>query len=112
MMSDQYIMVITTTSNKEDAEKITRHLLEKRLAACIQIIDSISSYYWWQDKINCDQEWLCLIKSHQSVYDLLEKTIIEIHPYEVPEIIALPIVSESNNYLKWLGNQLVNPSLF
>ncbi|MDY7005554.1 MAG: divalent-cation tolerance protein CutA [Cyanobacteriota bacterium] len=107
-MSPEYLMVITTTSSRQDADNIAKYLLEKRLAACIQIFSSITSSYWWNDEICTDEEWLCLIKTSQKNYESLEKAIREIHPYETPEVIALPILTGSQDYLSWLGNQLEN----
>ena len=80
--------------------------MEKRLAGCIQIIGPIISTYWWKNNIETAKEWLCLIKSKKNLFEKLEKSIKEIHPYETPEIIALPIVAGSKEYLKWLDNAL------
>jgi periplasmic divalent cation tolerance protein len=105
-MKEEYIQIFTTTENKEDAEKIAKSLIEKRLAGCIQIIGPISSIYWWKNKIETSQEWLCIIKSKKKLYEEIEKSIKEIHPYEIPEIIAMQIISGSKDYLKWLDNEL------
>ena len=105
-MMKEYIQVFTTTEKKEDAKKIAKALAEKRLAGCIQIVGPIGSIYWWKDKVETAEEWLCFIKSKKSLYDELEKVIKEIHPYEVPEIIAMPIVRGSKDYLEWLKNEL------
>ena len=83
---------------KEDTEKIAKALVEKRLAGCIQIVGPIGSTYWWKDKVETAEEWLCFIKSKKSLYDELEKAIKEIHSYEAPEIIAMPIVRRSKDY--------------
>ena len=101
---EKYIQIFTTTKKKEDAEKIARTLVEKRLAGCIQILP-ITSIYRWRG-IEREEEWLCLIKSKKTLYEELEKTIKEIHPYEIPEIIAVPIIAGSDDYLKWLNNEL------
>jgi len=101
-----YIQVITTAGKKEDAEKIAKTLIEKRLAGCVQIIGPISSVYWWKNKIETEQEWLCFIKSKAKIFETLEKTIKNVHPYETPEIIALPISKGSNEYLKWLDEEI------
>ncbi|MEM1574711.1 MAG: divalent-cation tolerance protein CutA [Nitrososphaerota archaeon] len=105
-MKEEYIQVFTTTEKREDAEKIAKSLIEKRLAGCIQIIGPISSIYWWKSKIETAQEWLCIIKSKRNLYEEIEKSIKEIHPYENPEIIAMPIILGSEDYLKWLDNEL------
>ncbi|MEA5536308.1 divalent-cation tolerance protein CutA [Crocosphaera sp. XPORK-15E] len=105
-LDNNYITVITTTSQKEDADNIARVLLEQKLAGCIQIIGPITSHYWWQNQICHDEEWICFIKSSQDIYDELERVIKEIHPYDTPEIIALPIMAGSQDYLSWLSQQL------
>jgi len=103
---NKYIQVFTTTEKKEDAEKIAKILLEKRLAGCVQIIGPVSSLYWWRGRMEKSEEWLCLIKSREDLYDELEKTIKENHPYEIPEIIAIPIRYGSRSYLEWLDVEL------
>jgi periplasmic divalent cation tolerance protein len=98
----KYIQVITTTENKTDAEKIAEILVEKKLAGCVQIIGPISSIYWWEGKIEKANEWLCLIKTTRVMYADLESAIRKIHPYKVPEILAMPVVAGSKDYLRWL----------
>lgn len=102
----EYIQVFTTVENKRDAEKIARVLVEKRLAACVQIVGPVASTYRWKGKIETAEEWLCIIKSRQTLYADLEKAIKEVHPYETPEIIALPVVAGSKDYLEWLSSEL------
>lgn len=104
-----YIQVSTTTEKKDDAEMIAREVVERRLAACAQVVGPIGSTYWWKEKIEETQEWLCIMKSRNALYHELEKAIKGIHPYEVPEIVALPIVAGSEDYLDWL-NQEVKPT--
>jgi periplasmic divalent cation tolerance protein len=101
-MEQEYITVITTRPNKENADNIANDLLRKKLAGCVQILGSITSHYWWQDEICHNEEWICLIKTSQALYDSLEQAIKDIHPYDVPEIIALPILKVSDDYLEWL----------
>ncbi len=105
-MSSPFIVVMTTTSTKENANQIAQTLLSKKLAGCIQIIGPITSHYYWQDELCQDEEWICLIKSSQDNYQTIESTMQDIHPYEVPEIISLPIVEGSKGYLSWLHQQL------
>lgn len=105
-MIEEYIQVLTTFGRKLDAEKSVKVLIEKRLAGCIQIIGPVSSTYWWKDKIENEEEWLCIIKSKRSLYNELEKAIKEIHPYETPEIIAIPVIEGSKEYLDWLANEI------
>jgi len=97
-----YVQVTTTTATKADAQTIASAVVEKRLAACAQVIGPITSTYWWQGEIEGAEEWLCLIKSKAALYKELEKAIRAIHPYEKPEIIATPISKGSIGYLAWL----------
>jgi periplasmic divalent cation tolerance protein len=101
-----YIEVVTTTDDKEDAEKIATLLVEKRLAACVQIVGPITSLYRWKGNIEKTQEWQCWIKSKEILYKEIEKAIESVHPYEVPEIIAIPIVAGSRVYLEWLESEV------
>lgn len=102
----EYLQISTTTEEKQDAERIARSVVEKRLAACVQITGPIISTYHWKGSIETSEEWLCLIKSRKDLYEEIEKTIKETHPYETPEIIATPIVAGSEDYLAWLGDEL------
>jgi periplasmic divalent cation tolerance protein len=101
-----YIQVITTTETKSDAQAIARAVVQKRLAGCIQIIGSITSMYWWQGEIETAEEWLCVIKSRRDLYERLEEAIREVHPYDVPEILAVPVIAGSKDYLRWLDSEL------
>jgi periplasmic divalent cation tolerance protein len=103
---ETYVQVVTTTETREDGEKIAKALVEKRLAACAQLVGPIVSTYWWKDNIETAEEWQCLIKSNKSLYGEVEKAIKMLHHYETPEIIALPIVSGSEDYLEWLNGEL------
>lgn len=103
---EEYIQVSTTTEKKQDAERIARTLVEKRLAGCVQVIGPILSTYWWKGNLETAKEWLCLVKSRCDHYQELEKAIKETHPYETPEITATPIVAGSEDYLRWLTDEL------
>ena len=104
------IQVSTTTERETDAQTIARALTENRLAACVQIIGPITSTYRWQGEIETAEEWLCLIKSRRDLYEALEEVIREVHPYDVPEILAVPVVAGSEDYLDWLNGELKQPS--
>ena len=105
-MMEEYVQVITAIAKREDAEKIANAMVEKRLAACVQIVGPIISTYWWKGNIERKEEWLCIIKSKKDLYDELEKAIKVIHPYETPEIFALSVVAGSKEYLKWLSREV------
>ena len=102
----EYIQIFTTTEKKDDADVISREILEKRLAACAQVLGPITSTYWWKEEIEKTEEWLCIMKSRSDLFKELEEAIKSIHPYEVPEIVAVPIVSGSQSYLEWLEQEI------
>lgn len=101
-----YIQVMTTVEDKSDAEKIARHLIEKKIAACVQILGPMQSYFQWQGKLDRADEYLCLIKSRADLFEELAAAITNMHPYEVPEIIATPITSGGEDYLNWMAAEL------
>jgi len=100
-----YIQVVTTTARREEAERIARELVESRLAACAQVLGPITSTYRWQGKVENDQEWQCWVKTRGELFARIEEAIRRIHPYEVPEILAMPVVAGSASYLAWLDAQ-------
>jgi periplasmic divalent cation tolerance protein len=97
-----YVQVTTTAETEAGAQTIASAAVEKRLAACAQVIGPITSTYWWQGKVETAKEWLCVIKSKTALYEDLERAIQAVHPYEEPEIIATPIIKGSKSYLAWL----------
>ncbi len=105
-MEEDFIQVFTTTEKKEDAERIAKIIIEAKLAACVQIMGPIESTYRWKGKIEKAAEWFCFIKSTKKLYPDLESAIKKEHPYEVPEIIAVPVSGGSAEYLDWLKGQV------
>lgn len=103
--SSQYGVVLVTTSSSEAAESMARALLTEKLAACVNIVP-VNSFYTWQGKINSDREWQLIIKTDLAQFAALEAKIKTLHSYEVPEIIALPIIAGSESYLNWLETNL------
>ena len=101
-----YIQIYTTTEKREEARDIARNVVEKRLAACAQVLGPIASTYWWKGMIEEAEEWMCIMKSRRDLYEKLEATIRSIHPYEEPEILAVPIEAGSRGYLTWLDREL------
>ena len=101
-----YIQVTTTTESKEQAQSIAQNLVSAKLAACVQILGPITSTYRWKGKVETAEEWLCLIKTREGLYEELEKEIISLHSYETPEIIAVPISKGSADYLSWLDAEI------
>jgi len=98
-------LVICSCPTIEIAEKIAEQLMEHQLAACIQILPTVTSIYRWQDKIERSPEVLLYIKTEQRVYPQLQAMICQLHPYEVPEIIALSITQGLPDYLHWMNTQ-------
>lgn len=105
-MTNNAIQIMTTTDSSEEAARIARELVQRRLAGCVQIVGPITSTYWWSDEIETAEEWLCLIKTVEDRYAAVETAIREVHSYDVPEILAVPVVHGSNAYLQWLNAQL------
>jgi periplasmic divalent cation tolerance protein len=102
----EYIQATTTTGARHDAERIAAELVSRRLAACVQISGPIVSTYRWQGEIETAEEWLCTIKTGREQFTAIQAVIKQLHPYEVPELVATPIVEGSEAYLKWLAEQL------
>jgi periplasmic divalent cation tolerance protein len=95
------LQVITTTGAIEDARRIAGALVERRLAACVQIVGPIESVYRWQEKVETAQEWQCWIKTRGDLCGAVEQAIRELHPYAVPEILSMT-AEGSNAYVEWL----------
>ncbi len=101
-----FVQIVTTVETAADARRIATALLEQRLAACVQIVGPITSHYWWQGKMEQASEYQCLIKSRQDLFAAVEAAIVAIHPYQTPEILALPVVAGGSGYLAWLHAEL------
>ena len=106
----EYSQVATTVATEKEATAIAALLVEQRLAACVQVVGPMTSHYRWQGKIEMAGEYLCLAKSRAALYPEIEAAIKTIHPYEVAEIIALPIIAGSKEYLAWLAAEVREPS--
>jgi periplasmic divalent cation tolerance protein len=105
----EIIQVVTTTAEKESADKIGMKLLERRLAACVQISGPVESSYWWNGRIETAREYMCTIKTLRDRFAAVEKTILELHPYDQPEILATAVVEVTAEYRAWLLEQLRQP---
>jgi len=108
----KHLIVMVTTPDKEQAITIARTLVSEKLCACVNIIDPITSIYTWKGKIEESGEALMLIKTKEELFGQLTARIKELHSYDVPEIIALPILAGNPSYLKWIdevcGNYLID----
>ncbi len=105
-MQNAYIIVLVTTASKQEAENITQRLLKEQLIACANITGPVSSLFRWSGKLEKAEEYLVFMKSRKDLFEKLAETVKALHSYEVPEIIALPIVEGSEAYLGWLDNCL------
>lgn len=101
-----YIAVFMTVSDEKEATKIVRNLLKERLIACANIVGPVSSLFWWKGKIDKASEFLVIMKSRKNLFQKLSEKVKELHSYEVPEIIALPLIEGLPSYLNWLGTSL------
>lgn len=104
-MTDKRI-VLSTAGSENEARKIARQLVERRLAACVNIVPRIESTYRWQGKVESNQEWLLLIKTSADLFDSVRNAIRELHSYELPECIAITIEHGSSEYLDWIEQSL------
>jgi periplasmic divalent cation tolerance protein len=102
----EFVQITTTTSKHQEAEQIAAELVSRRLAACVQVSGPIVSTFRWQGKTETLEEWTCTIKTSRDQLAAIEALMAEIHPYQVPELIATPIVGGSEKYLAWLADEL------
>ena len=105
-MSSNYLIVLVTTANKAEAEKIAQSLLKEKLIACANIINPVTSFFHWSGKIDKAEECLVVMKSRMDLFAQLAENVKALHSYEVPEILALPIVEGSKAYFDWMGGVL------
>ena len=105
-MTDK-IVVLSTCGSPEEAERIARALVSKRLAACVNLLPAVRSIYRWKGAVEDAQETLLVVKSSRALFEELRAEIEKLHSYEVAEVIAMPIVDGSEAYLLWLGRELV-----
>jgi len=105
-MNTQCIVILVTTKDKKEAQKIARALLEEKLIACANIISGVDSMFWWQGKIDSSKEVLLVLKSKKNNFNKISIAVKKSHSYQTPEIIALPIINGSEDYLKWINSSL------
>jgi len=105
-MNGGWLIVFVTSPNYKEAEKLARGIISERLAACVNIIDNITSIYWWKNNVEKDKEVLLIIKTHMRVFKKLVEYIKRNHSYEVPEIIAMPIIAGYADYLEWIMKEV------
>lgn len=105
----KHIVVLVTAPSREEGDKIARGLLQAKCAACVNIVPQVSSLFWWQRKIDQADEVLLVIKTNASVMEKLITQVTALHSYDVPEIIALPIVGGAQPYLDWIDDSIGKP---
>jgi periplasmic divalent cation tolerance protein len=106
LMTDKRI-VLTAAVSEEEARKIAHHLVENRMAACVNIVPQITSVYRWQGKIEEAREWLLIIKTTATAFGQVREAISELHSYELPECICLTIEEGSPSYLQWIAESVI-----
>ncbi len=104
-MQYKHIIVLVTVGSLENAQKIANKLLTEKKAACVNIVPQVDSHFWWHGKIESAGEQLLIIKTRSALLDDVEKIVKSIHPYTVPEIIALPIVGGNKDFLNWVDKE-------
>ena len=106
MENRENVVIFITTGTDEEAHKVAEALLKNRDAACVNIVPRISSLFWWQDKLDSAQESLLIVKSKASLLSEIVRLVKEVHSYDVPEVIALPIIGGNPDYLDWIGKEV------
>ena len=104
--AERFQLVLTTAGSEEQAQSIARELVNRRLAACVSIVRQVCSVYMWKGQVIEEDEKLLIIKSDAASFPRLREAIHELHTYEVPEILAVPISDGDPKYLEWLGDCL------
>jgi periplasmic divalent cation tolerance protein len=107
MEESAYIVLFITTATVEEAQQISKVLLNQRKAACVNIVPKVSSLFWWQDKLDSAQESLLIVKTKASQLNEIVRLVKELHSYDIPEIIALPIVGGNQDYLEWIDKEVI-----
>ena len=106
MEKPAYIVLLITTNSSEEAHKIAEMLLDQRKVACVNIVPKVSSLFWWQGNLESDQESLLIIKTKAAQLTEIVRSVKELHSYDVPEIIALPIIGGNQDYLDWIDKEV------
>ena len=104
-MPHEFVQLQTTLDDRKQAEELIRDAVERRLAACGQLLGPVSSTYWWNGAVEEASEWLCVFKTTAALAVSLERWIIERHPYEVPEVVTVGIAGVSESYGEWIENE-------
>jgi periplasmic divalent cation tolerance protein len=100
------LVVLMTAGSQEEADRIANALVTKMLAACVNVLPGVTSVYRWEGELQRDQEWLLVVKSTRDVLDDLVQCVQALHSYDLPEVIALPVVGGSEAYLRWVDSEV------
>ena len=106
-MNTEFVLILVTTANNSEAEQISQTLVEKKLIACCNIVSPVSSIFHWKGEINKETESLMILKSVSSNFEQIVQEVKKLHSYETPEIIALPIMAGSEDYLNWVKAETI-----
>ena len=101
-MTAEHVVIFVTAPNSEEAQKIAHALLERRKAACANIVPSVASLFWWQGELDAAREALIIVKTRAARVDQVVQLVKQVHSYATPEVIALPILSGNDDYLRWI----------
>jgi len=104
--STELVVLLITTASAEEARRISKALLNQRKVACVNIVPKVSSLFWWQDKIESAEENLLIVKTKALLLNEVIRLVTENHSYEVPEVVALPIVGGNRDYLEWIDKEV------
>jgi periplasmic divalent cation tolerance protein len=104
MRAEDAIVILVTAGSEAEAERIARALVDERLAACVNVLPGMRSFYRWEDRVADDAEILLVIKARRERFEAVAARVRELHSYEVPEVVALPMLAGSEAYLEWLGS--------
>jgi periplasmic divalent cation tolerance protein len=95
-------IALSTCGSAEDAARLAQELVSRRLAACVNIVPGVRSFYWWENSVQDDSEFLLVIKTRVEALPQLQAALLELHSYDVPEFVVLPIVDGASAYLRWI----------
>lgn len=105
-MSERELSFAIVTTPLENAESLAKALVEKRLAACVQVTAPVTSYFWWKEEVQTEEEVVLFLKTDRRLKQEIEEVLAQLHPYEVPELLFLPIRDGLERYLTWMGDEL------
>lgn len=108
-MTTRLLAITTTSDNRDELQRLAKHLVEQRLAACCQLSGPIESVYRWEGKLESSQEWTCVVKTTSSLYPEVESEILELHHYDQPQIVATELPLASAGYLAWVESMVKSP---